>query len=621
MVLAAVFAVVGCKAEVESEYTITYDAAGHGTAPEAKTVEEGYKLTEEDLPALTADGFDFGGWKFNEKIVAAGEEVVSDMTLTAIWTEWGKVAKPAFSVASGELTKGTEIEITSATEGAAIYYTTDGTTPTASSTKYSAKIVINTATTIKAFAVKSEMKDSDVAEAAYTVYIAPVTNLTATCNASGTVKLTWTIPADADFAKVVITYGTDGKVEVLKTANPNNEATVTGLTDGTEYTFTVKAYDNSANASSGVNKKCTPFLGTGVNNVTNKGGLEGYTNQTQGAVIKESWMDTTSGYIKIGSNTIAKTSEVVVIPTGTVATVTMPDDSSWNIYCSGSDRYWKGVYLSGRKVKLDSFVMSQYEVTQKLYSEVMGENPSFSSNNPATGETQENRPVESVSWYKACAFCNELTKKTMTEADCVYYSDEKCATPYTKENANSNAAVYAAYNTETKKWTKKGYRLPTEAEWEFAARGGDPNALDGEYKSIWSYAYAGVQTEKEPDNFTSDDNDDKLAPYGWYVSNSSSKTHEVGLKEKNKLNLYDMSGNVGEWCYDKSKVTADSNDSAYTVNGYVQNPVGESSSHSRCCRGGNYVDTADGCSVSSRGNYIPSDCEDFHGFRLVRSTN
>ena len=129
LILAAVFAVTGCKAEVTEEepvvveeddttdtaettkYTITYDAAGHGTAPEAKTVEEGYKLTEADLPALTADGFDFGGWKFNEKIVAAGEEVVSDMTLIAAWTEWGTVATPTFSVAAGEVDKGTKVKI------------------------------------------------------------------------------------------------------------------------------------------------------------------------------------------------------------------------------------------------------------------------------------------------------------------------------------------------------------------------------------------------------------------------------------------------------------------------------------------------------------------------------
>ena len=265
MVLAAVFAVAGCKAEVENETpkcTITYDENGHGTAPEAKTVEEGYKLTEADLPALTADGFDFGGWKFNEKIVAAGEEVVSDMTLIAAWTEWGTAATPTFSVAAGEVDKGTKVKITCTTEGAVIYYTTDGSAPTADSTKYESEIEITAATTIKAFAIKSGMKNSTVAEVTYTVDVTPpanVTNLTAKCTASQTVKLTWTIPADTDFAKVVITYGTDGKVEVLKTATPNNETEVTGLTNGTEYTFTVKAYDNAENASSGTNVKAKPY--------------------------------------------------------------------------------------------------------------------------------------------------------------------------------------------------------------------------------------------------------------------------------------------------------------------------------------------------------------------------
>ena len=239
------------------------------------------------------------------------------------------------------------------------------------------------------------------------------------------------------------------------------------------------------------------------------------------------------------------------------------------------------VFIDGRTVTISSFYICNHEVTQKEYSDVMGTNPSYLNSDPADDEVQENRPVEQVSWYDAIAYCN---KRSMNERlkPCYSISDSTSPSDWGNVPTSRNSTWDAAICD----FTANGYRLPTEVEWEYAARGG--NGLTGT-----QYKYAGSDT---------------LDEVAWYGSNSNDKTHEVKTKKANNLGLYDMSCNVYEWCWDWFSSSISGSTPA----------TGSASGLRRCRRGGCWYLT-DYCQVACRNYYGPNNGSNSCGFRVVRT--
>ncbi|MCL2211516.1 MAG: formylglycine-generating enzyme family protein [Treponema sp.] len=230
-----------------------------------------------------------------------------------------------------------------------------------------------------------------------------------------------------------------------------------------------------------------------------------------------------------------------------------------------------------RQVTLTAFKMGKYEVTQEQYQEVMGTNPSSFRSNPAAGETQGKRPVEAVTWFDAIEFCNRLSTK------------EGLTPVYTITGRTPATGYPITAATVTANWENNGYRLPTEAQWEYACRATGTT-------TDWSFGNAEAE----------------LVNYAWYNANSNDMTHQVGRKTTNAWGLYDMHGNVWEWCWDWY------GSSYYGESDNTNNPMGTASGTSHVRRGGCWLDSAGYTRSAYRYSDVPGYGDYGIGFRVVR---